>query len=225
MTTTIWLNDPTILLRNDKLCELWPNSNMNSSERINAITRLVIFLVFIGYLITLKLNIIWIGVATLAIILILYYIQKDKNNKHEEFSNNLTDSNIYKINKNNFQNPEKSNPLMNLTLPQIYYEPNRKSAAPSFLPEVEKKINNSVKEFVSDTFDDPKIKNKLFADLGDELVFNRSMIQYNSMPNTQVPNDRKAFQEYLYGNMISGKDGHPIALQRNQAGSYNYVNP
>ena len=37
------------------------------------------------------------------------------------------------------------------------------------------------------------------------------------MPNTQVPNDQKAFQEYLYGNMISAKEGNPLALERNHA--------
>jgi hypothetical protein len=51
------------------------------------------------------------------------------------------------------------------------------------------------------------------------------MIQYNTMPNTQVPSDQKGFLEYLYGTMISGKEGNPVALYRNSSGAYNYTNP
>ena len=65
----------------------------------------------------------------------------------------------------------------------------------------------------------------MFTDLGDAFVFNRSMIQYNATANTQVPNDQKAFQEYLYGNMISGKEGNPIALVRNNSGAVDFRNP
>ena len=63
------------------------------------------------------------------------------------------------------------------------------------------------------------------ANLGDDLLFNRSMLQYNSMPNTQIPNDRKSFENYLYGNMLSGKEGNPLALERKYGGAYNYTNP
>tara|TARA_A100001011_G_C14306533_1_gene843438 strand:- start:1744 stop:2445 length:702 start_codon:yes stop_codon:yes gene_type:complete len=233
MTTSIWLNDPTILLRNDKIRQLWPTEDMSAAEKVNAITRLVIILVTIGFLITLNYKIIWIGIVTLGIVFLLYYIQNrviDK--KKENFSNRLpgvypllTDPVMYEMNKNLFQKPTTENPLMNVSLPQIYYEPDRKPAAPAFLPQVEKQINASVKDFVAKPFKDEKIKDKLFADLGDAFVFNRSMLQYNATANTQVPNDQKAFQEYLYGNMISAKEGNPIALERNHAGAYDFTNP
>ena len=233
MTTPIWLNDPRILLKNDKIKELWPSQEMTPAEKVNAITRLVIILMIVGFLITLNFNILWIGVATLGIVILLYYIQnRDNESKREKFSNRLagvypvlTDPKIYEMNKCKFQQPTVHNPLMNVTLPQIYYEPDRKPAAPSFIPQVEEEINTSVKDFVAKPFDDPDIKDKLFADLGDELEFNRSMVQYNAMPNTQVPNDQKAFQDYLYGNMISAKEGNPLALERNHAGAYNFRNP
>jgi len=233
MTTSIWLNDPTILLRNDKINELWPTPEMSAAEKVNAITRLVILLVIIGVLLTLNYNIIWIGIVTLGIIILLYYIQNQViNKKKEQFSNRLpgvypllTDPDMYKKNKNLFQKPTVQNPLMNVTLPEIYYDPKRKPAAPTFLPEVECEINSSVKNFVAKEFDDPKIKDKLFTDLGDAFVFNRSMIQYNATANTQVPNDQEAFQEYLYGNMISGKEGNPIALERNNGGAVDFRNP
>ena len=233
MTTSIWLNDPTILLRNDKISELWPGPEMSAEDKVNAISRLVIILVIIGFLLTLNIRIVWIGVATLGIVFLLYYVQNHViNRKREKFTNRLsgvypllTDPAMYEMNKNSFQKPTKENPLMNVTLPEIYYEPERKPAAPSFLPQVEDQVNSAVKDFVTKPFDDPKIKDKLFTDLGDALLFNRSMLQYNSMPNTQVPNDQQAFQEYLYGNMISGKEGNPIALERTNSGAYDFTNP
>jgi hypothetical protein len=233
MTTPVWLNDPRILLRKDKIMDIWPNQDMSAEEKVNAVSRLVIILVIIGFLLTLKVNIFILGAATLGIVYLLYYFQNRSMNKYKEkFSNKmsgvyplLTDPMMYNMNKNLFEKPKQANPLMNVTLPEIYYNPERKPAAPSFMPEVEKEINKSVKEFVTEPFDDSKIKDKLFADLGDELEFNRSMLQYNAMPNTQVPNDQGAFQEYLYGNMISAKEGNPLALERNHAGAYDFTNP
>ena len=230
MSSPVWFKDPTILLRNDKIKDVWPNKNMTPEEKLNAITRLVIFMVLIGFIITFRFNVLIIGLVTLGLVNLLYFLQKSKNK--ENFSNNLpgvypilSSPEVYNMNKDNYVKPSSQNPLMNVTLPEIVYEPERKQAAPSFIPEVEKEINDSVKEFVEDTFKDKDIKKKLFTDLGDEFEFNRSMLQYNSMPNTQVPNDRKSYQEYLYGNMISAKEGNPLALERNHAGAYNYTNP
>ena len=77
MSTNIWLNDPTILLKQNKLNELWPTSIMTTEEKINAITRLIILLTFLGYLLTLSFKIIFIGLITLASIIILYLVQKN----------------------------------------------------------------------------------------------------------------------------------------------------
>ena len=228
MSNEIWLNNPSILLNQNKLGELWPTSNMSLEEKINAITRLIILLSVIGYLITLRVNIILIGVVSLISILIIYTLQ---NNKKESFINNLINNEpllsnplIYEMNRNNFKEPTKNNPLMNVLIPEIYYDPKRKSAAPTFNPIVENEINESVKEMVSDKFGNDDIKEKLFGSLGDKLTFNRSMLPFTATPNTSIPNNQKNFQEFLYGDMISGKEGNPLALERNQSGAYNYMN-
>jgi len=218
MTIQFWLKDPTIVLKDSM--ELWPKSSMTMEEKLNAITRLVLLLIVIGLLITQNLHILWLGIITILIIILLYY-----NNHKENFSNIEDIETNYTANKDSYQVPKTNNPLMNILLPQIHYEPKRKPAAPSYLPEVTTKIDNSVKDFISQQFKDPTIKNKLFSNLGDEFNFTKSMIQYNTMPNTQVPSDQKGFLQYLYGSMISGKEGNPIALYRNNSGSYDYTNP
>ena len=86
MENRLWIYDPTILLNKDEITKLWPENNMSSIEKMNAIARIVILLTFIGSLLTKNLNILLVGVITLvaSIFYYLYYL-KDKNN--EEFSN------------------------------------------------------------------------------------------------------------------------------------------
>lgn len=231
MSTSIWLNDPTILLKHDNLKDIWPLEKMSTEEKVNAVTRLVILLTILGFLLTLSKKIFYLGLVTLGIILVLYFSQKGSIKK-EKFSNRLsgvypalTNPKNYEIHKDQYSKPKSSNPLMNVLIPEIYYDPERKPAAPAFNPTVEKEINSSVKEFVtSETFGgDKELGRKLFADLGDEIQFDRSMIQFNATAGTTVPNDRAAFQEYLYGDMISAKEGNPFALVRHSAGAYNYT--
>jgi len=172
----------------------------------------------------LRLNIVLIGVLCIVSVLILYKIK----NKKENFINTINNNNIinnplyYNLNKDNYDKSKKSNPLMNVLIPDIYYNKNKKPAAPAYDSNVEKEINNNVKDFVSEQFNDDSIKNKLFGNLNDELQFDRSMINFNANSITTTPNDQKSFQDYLYGDMISGKEGHPLALERNQSGTYNY---
>ena len=233
MSSPIWLNDPTILLKHDKLNELWPKRQMTTEEKINSITRLVILLTFLGYMLTLSMNIFLIGFVTIVIIIFLYLLQtrvEFQNKNTEQFSNklselypSLTNPKNYELNKSKYSKPTPTNPLMNVLVPEIYYDPKRKSAAPTFNPDVENEINKSVKEFIAKPFNDKNIGNKLFNDLGDEIMFDRSMSQWTATANTQVPNDQKSFQEYAYGSMISGKEGNPFALERHHSGAYNHT--
>ena len=232
MSTSIWLNDPTILLKHDKLKDIWPLEKMSNEEKINAITRLVIMLTILGYLVSASAKIFYLGIITLGIIIALYYSQNNRFNKKENFLNRLsgvypalTNPVTYEIHKNKYSKPSISNPLMNVLVPEIYYDTERKPAAPTFNKSVEKEINSSVKEFVTNTTfgGDKDIEKKLFVDLGDEMQFDRSMLPFNATAGTTIPNDRGAFQEYLYGDMISGKEGNPFALTRHNAGAYNYT--
>ena len=234
MSTPVWLNDPTILLKHDQLNEFWPTPGMTTEEKINSITRLVIILTLLGYILTLSPKIILIGITALTAIVIIYLVQgrselKKKSIK-ESFSNilpgvypELTNPIAYELNKNNLSKPTEQNPLMNVLIPEIYYDPKRKSAAPTFNPSVEKEINKSVKTFVEKPFNDKNIGKNLFGDIGEEIMFNRSMLPWTATANTQIPNDQKAFQEYAYGSMISGKEGNPLALERHQAGAFNHT--
>ena len=215
MNTEFWLYNPLVLFNKNSLTELWPNNNMNLNEKLNSITRLVIVLSILGYLITNNVNMIITGILTILSISVLQYIQHNKilkNNIQNEGFDNL---NLFN-DKNTYTKPTKKNPLMNVLLPEINDNPNRNAALPAFNPIVENNINNETKEMIVDKFNNNhNIDKRLFKDLGDNFEFDMSMRQWYSTPNTKVMNDQKEFAEFCYGDMISCKEGNELACTRN----------
>lgn len=251
MSEPFWLNDPTILLKHNKLNKVWPSQEMTPEEKVNSITRLVIILTMLGYMLTLSLKLLLIGIITLTIVVLIYTLQskiqkndknenkknKNGNNKKESFVNNntgykdnlsevypaFTDPKTYELVKDQLNKPTPENPTMNVLLPEIHYNPNRKGGAPAFNPTVESDINKAVKQFISKSFKDKNIHKKLFSNIGDDIMFDRSMRQWYTTANTSIPNDQNGFAQFAYGTMLSGKEGNKLALERNHGGAYNYT--
>jgi hypothetical protein len=236
--TPFWLNEPTILFDKKHITEIWPNPNMSNMEKLNAISRFVIIASLLGYLITLNMGIIFVGIITLAVIAILYHVQSNKiiaDEKAKELppkiKESFTNAILYNEVKDDYTSPKENNPMMNVLLPEISYNPTRNEAAPAFNAEVEKNINNSTKDYVVDSsFSDEStkqkeyIKRKLFSDLGDSYTFDDSMRNFYTNPNTTIPNDQGGFANFCFGDMISAKEGNEFALGRWQprvGGTYN----
>jgi hypothetical protein len=223
MASIFWLNDPTILLNKDYILQLWPTSSMSFEENLNAISRLIIILSILGFLLTRSINIIIVGVVTLIVIIILYNTRKPKLVRTKEgfsgYGNNKLDSpvidspkTLQKFLNNEFVLTNKKNPLSNVLLTDIADNPTRKAAPPSFNIQVYEDINNNTKKMVQSL--NPGIKNtnkQLFGDLGEKFEFDQSMSRFYSTPNTKIANDQGAFAEYLYGDMPSCRNGDPFA--------------
>jgi hypothetical protein len=220
-TTNIWISDPSILLKKNQLNQIWPKASMSRNEKINAITRLVIILSVLGFLITQSYNFFITGAITLGVIVLLYYTkntQSDENDhKNTDIKEGFTNPKVYQAMKSEFTNPTNKNPLMNVLLPEIASDPHRKRAAPAYNRAVEKEINKDTENFVMSNFDNDKnIKKKLFSTLGDSFEF-EDFGQHNfyATANTRIPNDQKGFAEFCYGNMTSGKEGNDFDLMKN----------
>ena len=226
-TTQFWINQPSVLLDRDDIADLWPMPLMSVEQKLNAITRLVLLLTVLGFLVTNNINIIFTGVITLAIFVILYKTQYSLNSvssagaganpsKKEGFVN----SQMYNMLKPHLTTPTIQNPMMNVLLPEISYNPTRDEAAPAYNPEVEKDINHSTEGYVVLDFEPrnmteaEKLRKKLFADLGDKYEFDDSMRMFYTNPSTTIPNDQKGFAEFCFGDMISCKQGNEMACQR-----------
>jgi hypothetical protein len=248
--TPFWLNEPTILFNKNQITQLWPNDKMSNTEKLNAISRFVIIASLLGYLLTLNFKMLLICVVTLAVLAILFHVQSNQNKENKEKAESSSSSKsssssaaknkikesfinemLYNDLKPDYTSPNKSNPMMNVLLPEISYDPNRNEAAPSYNIAVEKEINLNTKDSVVDTmFSDEKdkqreyIKKKLFSDLGDNYNFDFSMRNFYTNPNTTIPNDQGGFANFCFGDMVSAKEGNEFALGRWQpriGGTYN----
>ena len=209
MVSVFWLDNPSILFNKKKIMELWPQSEYSLECKLNAITRLVILLTILGYLFTRNMKILITGIITIGVVIILYKTQRKKKKLNKKMlKEGFTSPELYEKVKSSFMKPTQKNPLMNVLLPEIQYNPQRKPAAPAFNPTVEKNINEKVA--------DPR----LFLDLGDNIAFDQSMRNFYATASTTIPNDQKAFAEYCYGSMPSCRGGDYLQCSKN-----NYRNP
>lgn len=77
--TQFWIYQPSVLLDKNAITDLWPMPLMSVEQKLNAITRLVLLLTVLGFLVTKNINIIFTGFITLAIFVILYNTQYNLN--------------------------------------------------------------------------------------------------------------------------------------------------
>jgi len=183
---TFWLNDYSILFKN----EFWPNNSMTNTEKLNAVTRMVLLLSLGGFVLTGELKFIWIGLFTLLIIVVYY--------------NNIKIPEAFTESKTIKTLPSQQNPLMNVLLPEINGNPNRGEAL-TYNESTEKKIIHEVKKGL-----DPRI----YQGTNNEMDLEYSMRQFYTNPSTTVPNNQEEFSKFCYGDMISAKEGNEIALSR-----------
>lgn len=216
MSEPFWLNEPNILLNKNYITNIYPSGVQDYNSKLNSITRAILLLTIIGYTLTRSFKILISAFITLIVIVIMYK-NNISNNKKKEIHNAMKEGFqneiMYQTIKQNITAPSKTNPMMNVLLPEIQDNPNRKRAAPSFSKPVEKDINKEVKKNV-----DPK----LFQDLGDTIEFERSMHNFYTTANTQIPNDQKGFAEFCYGGMKSCKDNDENACHMK---NYRFTTP
>jgi hypothetical protein len=234
--TAFWGNDPTVLFNNAGITQIVPTSDMPREAKLNAISRMIILLTILGYLLTMSYTLVLLGIISLAMIALLYTMQTKATNATNATEGNGKEgfSNYANYNTGRrrmvkhapvaassspsgltFQAPTPQDPLMNVLLTDIQDRPTRPAAEPAFNPKVERDINESAQQFVVDDMGgNPNLEDRLFRDLGDNYEFSNSMRNYFATPNTKIPNDQHAFAEYCYGAMISCKEGNMMACAR-----------
>jgi len=194
-----WTKDPSILMRHDQL-QIWPVQDMDSNAKLNAITRLVIVLTMVSFILTFAIKFLAVGGLTIAA-LAIYQSATKKPVHREAFTAQELKAHT---------TPTEKNPLMNVLLPEINGAPNRKPALKSYLPETSDLIKTKVKAVISKNVDP-----RLFRGTNDELDLEHSMRNFYTMPSSTVPNKQDEFADFCYGGMISAKEGNPVALAMN----------
>jgi hypothetical protein len=218
------------LFQQKYLTEFFPVESMTYEQKLNAVTRLVLLLTLVGFLYSRSVNLLITSFITIAAIYLLYTYQqqeKDKAGKKkvtfEGFDASspaysyMSQNNI-PIPDNVFDEPDVNNPLSNVLMTDYDYNPNKKPAPPLFNADVNSNLLKQAKQLVvNQNPDQPDIADKLFHDLGENLVFEQSMRPFLSNPSTTIPNDQAAFAEFCYGSMISCKEGNKFACARNMS--------
>ena len=217
--TKFWIYNPYLLFDKSKIFDLWPLESMSREEKLNAISKFVIYTTILGVFLFRSVKLLLTGIITLVILVATYFILNNKENK--KLKEPFSDRNLYEKYKDNYTNPDIKNPIMNLLLPEIQQNPERLPAAPAYNKTVEENINNSTKELIKKNFNDQSVEDKLFNDLGDKFQFEQSMRQFYSTANTRVANNQKDFAQFCYGNMASCKDGE---VEQCLKGNYRHIN-
>jgi hypothetical protein len=199
-----WVNDPFILLDKAHLHEIWPAASMRQNEKLNALTRLVIVLSLLGYMLTQNTRFVLIGGLTVAAI-VAYHLWRPESvlSLKEGYEN---------IASENRTVPTTLNPMMNVLLTDYKDKPDRKPALDNS-PQTATLINDKVKARISNKVGDPRI----FRGMNNELDLEHSMRNFYTTASTTIPNDQEGFSAFCYGDMISGKEGNEAALVRKGA--------
>ena len=242
MTIQFWSNDPTVLFNKEYILELWPTTNMCYEQKLNSITRLVILITILGYILTMSERILLVGGLTLAVIFVLFTMRKQKitkemlnegfkvqgnevtgmfDKKPASYVNPVT---LDSVLKSEFKEGTKKNPFSNVLLTQINDDPERKSAPPAFNVDCDEDITKNIKRAVQ--MMNPGIKNtnkQLYGDLWQDFELDQSNRAFFSTPNTRVTNDQSAYAEFLYGTMPSAKESTPEGNMQRVADNYRYT--
>jgi hypothetical protein len=221
-----WSENPNVLLNTSYIFEFFPAGNMSYAQKLNAITRLVLLMTIVGFILTKSIRIVIISAITLFSIHLIYgHYKKNKAPKNdlEGFENpnlaidTLNEQNI-EISPDVFDSPSVENPFSNVLMNDYDYNPNKKPAPPIAKPEVNNTILSQAKEMVQKLNPgQPNISDKLFRDLGEQYVFEQSLRPFYSTASTTIPNDQAGFADFCYGSMISCKEGNMFACARNNA--------
>ena len=227
-----WTENPNVLFQSEYLFEFFPVESMTYSQKINAISRVVLLVGILLLIWTRNPNVILVAAATLGSIALVYFHHTSRNKGSADASSREGDKESFQtspgnlatytleqekiqLNPNLFDQSTPNNPFSNVLLTDYEYNPQKKPAPASYNEEKRVDILSQAKAFVQTANpDQPEIAEKLFKDLGEELQFEQSMRPFYSNPATTVPNDQQAFADFCYGSMISCKEGNMFACSR-----------
>lgn len=209
-----WLHKPDILIHRNYLRELWPTADMSVNQKLNAITRFIILITLLGcfFMENIAKLIITTIVTLLAIVMYQRYMEKRQllegleNPEGEEGGEGEGgegekggEKETKPLTEENFTLPTEQNPFMNVSLPELPgcndVDVSRNPAAPSYNPDISKKIST----FTGDNT--MRTKDKLFLNTSEQ-----QHLRHHTNPSTTIPNDQQAYLDFLYGNTAYQKD-------------------
>jgi hypothetical protein len=138
----VWVNNPTVLLDKNTIFEIWPTQQMCYERKINAMSRLIIILTILGFILTRSMKIVVVGFITLIVIYLFYYQNWYKYNKRsKEAFGSSSDS----------ESPSEYTPIVTINTPETELQTNSTSVSTN-----ESSSNSedgrALKEFVNENY-------------------------------------------------------------------------
>lgn len=180
-----WKDDISILLKKHRLIEFVPSNDMTTNEKLNAMTR---FLMYLGVLLTLvygKAHALYIPLIGAVLVYLV----------HEHYPHLLSEQKGGGSGQGGTQAPTKENPFMNVLLTDYVSNPQRGPAGDVDLPAVQ----DGVEQHFADG---------LYRNVNDVWNKNNSQRQYYTNPATTIPNDRDSFAKWCWSTPYTCKDGN-----------------
>jgi Family of unknown function (DUF5762) len=208
-----WGEDPNILLDPRFATEFFPVESMDYNQKLNAVTRVVLVMTAVSFLITQNARLLAVSVITLVSVFVLHKFKSDadarKRGRRAEGFGARKDSTV------KFQEPTTTNPFSNVLPGDYAAAADKLPAAPLDDPKIADQVLSKTQTMINKAnVGQPDISAKLFRDLGEQLTLEQSMRPFYSMPSTTIPNDQKAFLDFCYGDMASCKTGNAFACAR-----------
>jgi hypothetical protein len=201
---TIWLHDPTLLIKDGRYKSFFPSRQMSRAEAFNAGSRLIIYLSLILYLYSQRVIYLCTGIGSIVIgwVWYKYYpnlvdnfraptgaVADDSKLKARDIHHHYVNSKPPATRRRfKYVKPSDDNPFMNVMPSDYTKNPNRASVLQqpcSNFQQVQRQV-------------DQKFHQSLFKDVGDVFGKDSSQRQFYTTPNTAIPNDQDTFARWLY---------------------------
>lgn len=220
-----WSENPNVLFHKEHILEFFPTEDMNLSQKLNALSRLVFILTMISFAYSQNIYVLVVGVISFVFIYLMFAYKQKTNEPFDGLSEPVADLlDIPDKAVDVFEKSTPSNPFSNVLVSDYLYNPKRKPAPPAYNETVSNDILENAKQMVlNNNPGNEDLAGKLFKDLGDAYLFEQSLQPFYSTAATTIPNDQEAFSQFCYGSMISCKEGNPFACAKNNAGKYTNI--
>lgn len=190
-TCSFWVNEPTLLFNKKYIDQIWPYSYLTYEEKLNAVTRFVIIITILGYVLMNRFIIVVLGMIVVGLVVLLY---KKKEGMIFPY---------YAVNDQ--QKIESNNPFGNVLMSDYKYNPNKEAVNGEYNPETEQSVNKAIKDFIVQENNDNNEITNLFNNVGDQFTFEQNNRPFFTNPSTTIPNKQDDFLNFCFGTLPSEK--------------------
>lgn len=189
-----WVNDINLLFKP----ALIPTDDMNMDDKLNAITRLIVFICLIITLLLRDTRFILLMIILVLMIVVVYQYQQNLYKTTDTFLNNQQ---LTIVDKNVCRKPSEHNPFMN---PIVGDDINNDEydACPIY--------NNDIQDEVNDIYE-----TSMYTNANDIYNRNTGIRQFYTVPASKIPNEQTVFANWLYNRGETCKENNGVRCYNN----------